>query len=214
MRSALAAALWLGSTALIAAGLLAGVEYLTRAPIAAAEHRAQLAALAEVLPAGSYDNDPLSDRIHVSAPGWLGSARPLLIRRARLRGEPALLVIQSIAADGYAGPIELLLSVDREQHLRAVRVTAHSETPGLGDAIDLRRSDWITRFSGHYLGNPPLARWQVRKDGGDFDQFAGATITPRAVVGAIRRALQMVERHGDTLYAAAADSVVRIDDAP
>lgn len=214
MRSALAAALWLGSAALAAAGLLAGVEYLTRAPIAAAEHRARLAALAEVLPAGSYDNDPLVDRIRVIAPGWLGSERPTSIRRARLHGEPALLVIQTTAPDGYAGPIELLLSVDREQHLRAVRVTRHGETPGLGDAIDVRRSAWITRFSGRGLGDPPLPRWQVRKDGGDFDQFAGATITPRAVVGAIRRALQMVERHGDELYAAADGSVLVIDDAP
>src|SRR3546814_7707171 len=109
----------------------------------------------------------------------------------------------------------LVVFSSRRRHTRCALVTGvqtcalpisrHTETPGLGDAIELRRSDWITRFSGKGLGNPPRAGWRVRKDGGAFDQFAGATITPRAVVAAIRRVLQLLERHGPELYADPAD---------
>lgn len=214
LRQTLSGAALLAATGLFAATLLAGVYALTHEAISHAEHQARLQALAVVLPPDRYDNDPLNDRINVVAPGWLGSDQPMQAWRARRDGEPVMLAIEAVAPDGYAGPIQLLVSVDSAGRIGAVRITRHTETPGLGDAIELRRSDWITRFSGKGLGNPPRAAWKVRKDGGEFDQFAGATITPRAVVAAIRRVLQLLERHGPELYAEPAGSTLHLSDAP
>lgn len=209
----LPAALRLGAAALLAAALLAGVHALTREPIAAAERRAALDALGIVLPARTYDNDPLADTVDVQAPAWLGRGHARL-QRARLRGEPAALVLPVTAPDGYGGPIDLLVAVDAGARVLGVRVTAHRETPGLGDDIDARRSDWITRFTGRALGDPPEDRWAVRRDGGDFDHFAGATVTPRAVVEAVQRALGFVRAHGEAVWSAPAGSRQRFDDAP
>lgn len=213
-RQAIAAGALLGLTALLAAGLLAGVRHLTADRIAEAERQAQLRALAVVLPPDSYDNDPLADRIAVRAPAWLGRDAPLAGWRARRGGEGTELVLQAVAPDGYSGAIDLLVGVRRDGRLAGVRVTAHGETPGLGDTIEAEKSDWIERFAGRRLGDPPADRWSVRKDGGDFDEFAGATITPRAVVRAVARVLAFVEKHGDELYAAPAGAELRFDDAP
>lgn len=199
---------------MLAAGLLAGVKQVTAGRIAEAERQAQLRALAAVLPRDRYDNDPLADVIAVRAPAWLGEDAPLPVWRAR-RGQAAVqLVLRALAPDGYSGSIALLIGVGRDGRLAGVRVIEHRETPGLGDAIEAEKSDWIDRFIGRSLIDPPPERWAVRKDGGDFDAFAGATITPRAVVAAIHRALAFVEKHGHTLYAAAAGAELHFDDAP
>lgn len=213
-RPVLTAAGLLGLAALLTTLLLTGVHRLTRDAIAESEHRARLLALSVVLPLARYDNDPLDDHISLAAPGWLGSGQPLQVWRARRNGEPAMLAVEAVAPDGYSGDIQLLISVDVDGHVGAVRVTRHRETPGLGDAIEIERSGWIARFDGLGLDDPPRERWAVRKDGGAFDQFAGATITPRAVVAATRRVLQLVERHGAELYAAPSGSQVRLTDAP
>ncbi len=214
LRQILSAGALLALTALLAAGLLAGVKQVTAGRIAEAERQAQLRALAAVLPRDRYDNDPLADVIAVRAPAWLGEDAPLPVWRAR-RGQAAVqLVLRALAPDGYSGSIALLIGVGRDGRLAGVRVIEHRETPGLGDAIEAEKSDWIDRFIGRSLIDPPPERWAVRKDGGDFDAFAGATITPRAVVAAIHRALAFVEKHGDTLYAAAAGAELHFDDAP
>jgi electron transport complex protein RnfG len=106
------------------------------------------------------------------------------------------------APDGYAGPIRMLVAVDSQGRVLGVRVLTHSETRGLGDAIEARRSDWITRFSGRSLENPVPAGWALRREGGEFDQFAGATVTPRAVVSAVKRSLQFAAAHGREVWAA------------
>ena len=213
VRDALNAALRLGGIALVAVALLAGVHLLTREPIAGSERRAALQALELVMPAAQYDNDLLEDRVQVRAPAWLGLPSAT-VHRARLDGQPSGLVLDANAPDGYAGDIRLLIGVDAEGRVLGVRVTAHAETPGLGDRIETRRSDWIHDFAGRTLGQPPLERWKVRRDGGDFDQFAGATVTPRAVVKAVRRALQFVQRHGEAIQAAEPGATLRFDDAP
>jgi electron transport complex protein RnfG len=214
LRQIVSAGALLALTALLAAGLLAGVKQLTAERIAEAERQTQLRALAAVLPRDRYDNDPLADAIVVRAPAWLGGDAPLPVWRARLGAADAQLVLRVLAPDGYSGSIVLLVGVQRDGRIAGVRVIEHRETPGLGDAIEAEKSDWIDRFIGRGLGAPPPERWAVRKDGGDFDTFTGATITPRAVVGAIHRALAFVEKHGDTLYAAAAGTELRFDDAP
>lgn len=213
LRESLRSGVQLALAALVATGLLAGTWALTRGRISDAEHQLQMDALAIVIPANRYDNDLVADAITVQAGPWLG--QPLAsVRRARLQGRDAALVLDVVAPDGYAGAIGLLVAVDRDGRVLGVRVTRHGETPGLGDDIEVQRSDWITRFTGRALGDPDPARWAVRKDGGDFDQFAGATVTPRAVVAAVKRCLELVARHGDELYAAPAGATLRIDSAP
>jgi electron transport complex protein RnfG len=208
------AALLLATCALLAATLLAGTHALTAERIAEQNRRAQAAALAIVLPPARHDNDPLSDAIAVHAPSWLGSEIPLRAWRARRGGVPAALVLEAVAPDGYAGPIRLLVGIDARGRVLGVRITEHRETPGLGDAIDAGKSDWVEHFNGRSLHDPDRERWRVRRDGGDFDQFAGATITPRAVLKALRRLQDYVVRHGAELYDAPPGAALEHLDAP
>ena len=212
-REPLRAAAQLALAGLIAAVLLAGTWALTRDRIVAAEHRSQMQALEIVLPADRYDNDLVADAVQVRAPAWLGR-ETATVHRARLRGQASALVLEATANDGYAGPIHLLVAIAADGRVLGVRVTAHQETPGLGDDIEAGRSDWITRFTGRALGDPPAAEWAVRRDGGRFDQFAGATVTPRAVVRAVKRCLAFAARHGDAIRAAAPGATLRIESAP
>lgn len=204
-REAVKAAALLGGCALLAVALLAGMHALTRERIVAAEHQKELAALAAVLPPERYDNDPIADTVAVIAPDWLGTGAGVTVRRARLDGAPSALVLP-VVAQGYAGPIRMLVGISAAGEVLGARVVAHQETPGLGDWIEPGRSDWIQDFRGRSLDDPVLAGWRVRKDGGVFDQFAGATVTPRAVVTALARALRYVQLHGAELYAAAPGS--------
>lgn len=213
LRESLRAGAQLALAALLATALLAGAWVLSRERIAAGEHRQRVQALELVLPPDLHDNDLLADAVQVRAEPWLGKAEAT-VHRARVGGDDRALVLDIVAPDGYGGPIGLLVAVDRAGRVLGVRVTAHRETPGLGDGIESGRSDWITRFRGRFLGDPPASRWTVRRDGGDFDQFAGATVTPRAVVRAVKRCLQFVARHGDALRAAAPATTLRFDDAP
>lgn len=213
-RATLKAALSLGLVGLIGLGGLLGVRALTAERIAAQERAAALQALAVLLPPGGFDNDPVADRIEVMAPAWLGSDAALTVRRARRGQAWTALIIEAIAPDGYNGDIRLLVGVDAQGRVLGARVLAHKETPGLGDGIDAARGPWIDGFRERSLGDPPLDAWRVRADGGAFDQLAGATITPRAVVHAVRRVLQFVAAHGDGLAAAPTGATLRFDDVP
>lgn len=208
------AALTLAAVGLLAVALLAVIHLLTREPIHQAELKAERDALSVVLPTERYDNEPLDDVVQVVAPLWLGSDEPLTVLRARRDNQPSALVLHAITPDGYSGPIRLLIAVNTDGSVSGVRVTRHAETPGLGDKIEAAKHPWIDGFAGRSLGNPPASRWKVRKDRGDFDQFAGATITPRAVVAAVRRTLQFVAEHGDALHAAKAGETLRFLDGP
>jgi electron transport complex protein RnfG len=200
IRAARAAAI-LVAVATAGFGLVALVHEATRDDIAAAARRQELQRFEEVLDGVRFDNDLLSDRIEVVDPELLGSPEPVPVYRARWQGAPVAVILQPVAPEGYSGAIRLLVAIAPDGRVLGVRVTQHRETPGLGDAIEVRRSDWITRFTGKSLGKPPAARWQVRKDGGDFDQFTGATITPRAIVGAVANALRYFSLHRDELLA-------------
>lgn len=191
--------------ALIAVGgvsLLTVVHQVTKAPIAEAERRVVEERLGQVLPSNTYDNDLLLDWVEVRDATHFQHAGPVRVHRARRDGQPVAVIMQVTAPDGYNGDIRLLVAIDAEGAVLGVRVIAHRETPGLGDPIEVRRSDWIESFRGTSIGAPDVAGWTVRKDGGEFDQFTGATITPRAVVRAVRRALEYHDRHRDELYAA------------
>ncbi len=128
------------------------------------------------------------------------------IYRVRHGGEPVAVILNPTVPDGYAGPIRLLVAVKTDGTLGGVRVLDHHETPGLGDRIEERKSDWIkVQFDGKGLGQPPENRWQVKRDGGDFDQFTGATITPRSIVKTVKNTLKYVAREGDALFAKPAE---------
>lgn len=149
---------------------------------------------------GRYDNDPLLDTIAVTSPALLGTAAPVTVYRMRKAGQPVAVAIRSIAPEGYRGPLELLVAIEPGGRLIGVQVIRHNETPGLGDAFENRERDWLERFRGLSLTNPPQQRWSVRRDGGDFDAFTGATITPRAIVKAVRQTLEFYQRNEDRLY--------------
>jgi Na+-translocating ferredoxin:NAD+ oxidoreductase subunit G len=144
------------------------------------------------------------DVVLVRDPELLGTPGQVSVYRARQRGRPVAVVISPVAPVGYSGPIRLLVGILADGTLSGVRVVSHRETPGLGDKVELERDDWILGFDGRSLGDPPVSRWAVRRDGGVFDQFTGATVTPRAVVRAVRDALVYFEAHRDELFAAPA----------
>lgn len=185
----------LALTVMLASAALSVADQYTSAPIAHAIAEDTRRSLAQVLPADSYDNDPGSDRIDSTDAG-----RPVVVHVARKQGVPTAVVIET-GAKGYAGEIGLVVGISREGQLTGVRITRHSETPGLGDKIEAAKSDWVQAFAGRRLGDPPAERWAVRKDGGEFDQFAGATITPRAVVGAVKRSLELYQREHEAWFA-------------
>lgn len=197
--------LLLGAFALVTAGVLAGTYQLTRDKIAEAERAAAAAALLEIVPKDEHDNDLLSDTVMVpqTALDQLGLDRPEAIHLARQDGEVTAAIIPAVAPDGYSGDIRMIVGVNRDGSIAGVRVLTHNETPGLGDKVDLKKSDWILDFTGHSLGNPPREDWTVKKDGGYFDQFTGATITPRAVVKQVRGVLTFVEEHRNLLFSQA-----------
>jgi H+/Na+-translocating ferredoxin:NAD+ oxidoreductase subunit G len=200
-RRPLRAALTLAVAAAVAVGIAALVHDIAQPRIEANERAQRVARLAAALGTAKYDNDLLGDVIFVRDAERLGTDNPVPIHRARLGGQPVAALIETVAPDGYSGAIRLLVAVGADGRLLGVRVLAHKETPGLGDAIDERKSDWILGFAGRSLADPAPERWKVRKDGGDFDQFTGATVTPRAVVGAVEDALLYFDAHRQQIFA-------------
>lgn len=187
--------------AIVGTGLVAFVYDTTKERIAANERAVLLRRLHEIMPDSRYDNDILADLIMISDDALDPNLHPQPVYLAWKTGEPVGAVLTAVAPDGYNGEIKILVATYYDDTISGVRVVAHRETPGLGDDIDISRSDWILGFEGRSIGNPPEERWKVKGDGGDFDQFTGATITPRAVVAAVRRALLYFSERKDTLFA-------------
>lgn len=161
---------------------------------------ALLKAIHILITPSEHDNDIFTDVIYKTNSKLLGSKKPVSIYRARKNGKPVAVIINSVAPDGYNGNINLLVAIYHNGTLAGVRVVHHKETPGLGDAIEATRSDWITKFKAHSLSNPDKKGWAVKRDGGEFDQFTGATITPRAIVKAVYNTLRYFEKNKDMLY--------------
>jgi Na+-translocating ferredoxin:NAD+ oxidoreductase subunit G len=199
-RNMLISALILGLFAVAGTGLVALTESGTAERIAENERQSLLDNLHQVLPSKLHDNDLYKDSIEVTSP-LLGSNKPVAVYRARKQGQPVAVIIASIAPAGYGGPIKLLIGVRYDGTLTGVRVLYHKETPGLGDAIEVEKSDWILRFAGLSLTNPKESQWKVKKDGGVFDQFTGATITPRLVVRTVLNTLRYYKQNREMLFA-------------
>ncbi len=190
--------LLLGTFTLLAASLLVFADRLTREPIAERGAEDLKASLAQVIPLALQDNDPVADALSIPS----ATGVPIRVYRAMRQGRVTAVAFQ-VTGLGYAGPIELILGLDPQGRILGARVLSHRETPGLGDRIEATKDDWILGFEGLSLGDPPESRWAVKKDGGDFDQFSGATITPRAVVGAFKKGLQLFTTHQAVLLAPA-----------
>lgn len=200
--------------AIIGTTLVALTYDRTRDQIAANERATLLRKLHRLIAPEQHDNVLLEDTLEVRDPTLLGTDAPVTVYRARKDGRPVSLVIETIAPDGYSGSIRLLVGINTDGTLSGVRVVSHRETPGLGDAIDETRSDWIHVFDGKSLHNPEPAGWAVKKDGGTFDQLTGATITPRAVVKATRNALLYYRQHQEMLFEPTPDADTTGDSTP
>ncbi|MFO1387929.1 electron transport complex subunit RsxG [Cellvibrio sp.] len=194
--------LMLGLFALVTTAILALTAEFTKERIAKAEREAQQKALFEILPRTSHDNDLLTEVIQVPEDAWagLGLKSGGEIYVARRVDDTVALIIPAVAPDGYSGEIKMLVGINADGSIAGVRIVDHHETPGLGDKVDLNKSPWVLAFNGKSLQAPEASRWKVKKDGGNFDQFAGATITPRAVVNQVRKVLEFVDSHRDELF--------------
>jgi Na+-translocating ferredoxin:NAD+ oxidoreductase subunit G len=186
----------------IGTALLAITYQLTHEPIARSEEKEKLKLVTQIAPASIYDNDIIKDTVELTADKLLGNDDTTIAYLGRLKGEPAIAVLQVVAPDGYSGKIGLIISIRSDGKIGGVRVISHKETPGLGDYIEIARSKWITGFDGTSLESIKDSDWKVKKDGGQFDYMAGATITPRAVVKAVHKALQYFAQHRDEMFAA------------
>jgi electron transport complex protein RnfG len=190
--------LWLFAVA--GTTLVAFTEYSTSSAIAENERQLLLRNLYALLPSDKLDNDIATDTRRLVASTLLGTEMETLVYRARQAGEPVAAVFNSIAPNGYSGRIHLLVGVYVDGSLAGVRVVKHAETPGLGDAVEIRKSPWIKSFDGKSLINPKTSGWAVKRDGGNFDQFTGATISPRAVVKAVHNTLLYYQQNADMIF--------------
>ncbi len=196
--------LTLAAVAAVCAGIVAGTYGLTADRIAANERAYVAARLAPALGDTDYDSDLMQDVVTLPTPHGLPGEEPARIYRVYKAGQPRAVLFEVTAMDGYAGPIRILVGVDTDGVVTGVRIVAHNETPGLGDKIESTRSDWVQQFDGRALGQPPAAGWAIHVDGGEFDQLTGASVTPRAVVKAIRETLLYAESAGTSLFEAPA----------
>ena len=189
-------------------GLLSAAYLWTLPTIEAAAAGEKMKLIDEVLPRGSYDNDLLKDALALAPDAALGQDETSTAYRARLGSRPSALVLEAVAPDGYAGRIRLLIALGENGAVLGVRVTQHKETPGLGDYIEPKKDKnkarpWITQFDGLKPASIDEREWKVKKDGGRFDSVAGATVTPRAVIKAVRKAALYVEENREQLFAPA-----------
>lgn len=179
----------LGGFATLAAALLVIGNITTREAIAQRQAEDIQSSLKQVIPDDIHDNNLLEDTVIIDEK-W----QSILFYRATLGGKLTAAAF-SVYGKGYSGDINLMMGVDTSGNILSVRILSHTETPGLGDKIEEKKSDWIYSFDGHSLSNTPDADWAVKKDGGKFDQFSGATITPRAVIKAVKKGLEIFNKH-------------------
>ena len=190
----------LGFIALLGTALLAGVNELTHERILEQEKRRVLQQLNAIVPTTLYNNDLLEDIIEIKDEVSFRHPAPVTVYRARMDGQPVAVMMIITAPDGYNGDIRLLAGIGASGTVLGVRVVSHRETPGLGDPIEVEKSDWILGFANKSLHDPEANGWAVKRDGGQFDQFTGATISPRAVVRTIHNTLLYFEANKQMLF--------------
>ncbi|ORU90505.1 MAG: electron transport complex subunit G [Cycloclasticus sp. symbiont of Poecilosclerida sp. M] len=198
-KSILKAGLILGLFSFVGLGLVSYTHQMTYEKIAENERLFIIKNLRELVPDELHDNDLLESSRQISDANAFGTDTPVTIYPAIKSGTLTAVILSPTAPDGYNGSIKLLVAISRIGKLLGVRVVSHHETPGLGDAVDTNKSDWVYAFNGHSLSDPSPKYWRVKRDGGIFDQFTGATITPRAVVKAVFNTLTYYQKHKGAL---------------
>jgi electron transport complex protein RnfG len=187
--------------AIIGTAILASTYFMTHDAIVKSEEAEKMKLITQLVPTTLFDNDIIQDQLYVAPNPLLGTEDVTIAYRARLKGEPSAVVLESIAPDGYSGKIFLILAVRANGELAGVRVVSHKETPGLGDYIELPKNPWIKGFDGKSREVYKDDDWKVKKDGGQFEYMAGATITPRAIVKAVNKALIYYAENREQLFA-------------
>lgn len=186
--------------AVVSTGVVAVTNLLTKDTIREQQTAQLQGLLNQVIPNQMHDNELYSSCLALTA-DEIGTSEPMPVYVATQDGEVTSVALEAIAPDGYNGSIKLLIGVDLDGNVLGVRVLSHQETPGLGDKIDLRVSDWILSFANKLISVENSDLWHVRKDGGQFDQFTGATITPRAVVKAVYNAGLYFKQNQESILA-------------
>ena len=190
--------LWMFSV--IGTTLVAVTQQQTEQQILDNEKKFLLRNLYALLPKHKLDNDITQDTTLIEPSHLLGTEVPTTVYRARKDNKSVAVILKAIAADGYSGKIHLLIGIYNDGRIAGVRVVKHNETPGLGDAIEIRKSSWIQGFDNKSLIKPAISEWKVKRDGGHFDQMTGATITPRAIVKAVKNTLLYFNDHKEELF--------------
>ncbi len=190
LRTMTISATLLGLFAISGTGMVAYTFDKTKLRIAENERATIVKSLHALISPNEHDNDLYADVIQVHNKELLGTKEPVKVYRARMKNKPVAAILNSESPEGYAGNIYLLVAIRVDGTLAGVRVVKHRETPGLGDGIDIERSDWILAFNGKSLNDPIEKDWRVKRDGGKFDQMTGATITPRAIIKAVKNTLR------------------------
>lgn len=194
-------AIGLSLFAIVTAGIIAVTQTLTAELIQSNIDAAKSKALFEILPEDTHDNVLLDDTIIITDPALVADEGEGEAFVARKDGKAIAVILPTIAPNGYTGKIHSIVGIFADGSVAGVRVLQHRETPGLGDKVELKKSPWVLNYNGKSIDNPGSQGWQVKKDGGEFDQFTGATITPRAVVRSVHAALQYFNNNRDTLLA-------------
>lgn len=200
LRNMLISAAFLAGFGALGTAMVMTTFELTKDQIEASEKANLLKNLHNIIPPDSHDNDLFHDKLVVPPASQLGNKKNTNIYRAKREHQPIAVAFEIIAPDGYSGNIKLLIAIKDSGIISGVRVISHKETPGLGDKIEIIKSNWILNFNGKTLSSPDEDGWKVNKDGGIFDQFTGATITPRAIVKAVYRALDYFNNNHDKLF--------------
>ena len=203
-RRSVRAGLTLGLIGAVCAALVAATYQSTRDRIAANNKALLEKSLEPALAGVFYDGSVSESRLVIEPPHDLPGRGPAIVYRVYSDSDPVAALFVVTARDGYSGPIRILVGIEAGGRVTGIRILEHRETPGLGDKIELARSDWVRQFEGRALGDPAVTRWAIRADDGDFDQLTGASVTPRAVIKAVRDTLLYFAEHRDDIFSRAA----------
>jgi electron transport complex protein RnfG len=196
--------LTLALIAAICTALVAATYRMTADRIAANDKALLEQSLQPALAGVLFDGHVSESRLVLPAPHGLPGNDAAIIYRVFAAGKPAAALFAVTARDGFSGPIRILVGISSDGVVTGIRILEHRETPGFGDKIDSRRSDWILQFDGRSITDPVASAWAIKSDGGDFDQLTGASVTPRAVIKAVRDTLLYFDAHRDEIFRAAA----------
>jgi len=195
----------------VCTALVAATWQLTAGRIADNQQAWLEQSLAPALSGLFYDSGVTESIITIPAPHDLPGNADAIVYRVYAEAEPVAALFVVNARNGYAGPIRLLIGINTDGVVTGVLVLQHHETPGLGDRVESGKSDWLLQFNGHSLTDPEPAGWAIRRDGGTFDQLTGASVTPRAIIKAIRKTLEYFAAHADEIFAAPAESPEEVE---